>query len=54
VFAKSNIQPNDSFNGWDGNVNGKPAQPDVFVYILEIVCDNNTIIPVKGNITLIR
>ena len=33
---------------------GKTASPDVYIYTMEILCENNTIIPVKGNVTLLR
>lgn len=54
VFEKSNFNPNDAAAGWDGTFKGKPLPPDVFVYILEVVCDNNTALTFKGNIALIK
>jgi gliding motility-associated-like protein len=54
VFDKSNAAPNSANDGWDGNYNGKPLNADVYVYIIEVLCDNNFTIPFKGNITLIR
>ncbi|AEW01728.1 hypothetical protein A4D02_06905 [Niastella koreensis] len=56
VFEKMNFMANDRTpsGGWDGNYKGKPASPDVYVYIIEFVCENNTIVPVKGNVALVR
>lgn len=56
VWEKRNFMANDRTptGGWDGTYKGKPAQQDVYVYIIEFVCDNAQIIPFKGNVTLIR
>jgi gliding motility-associated-like protein len=52
VFQKNNLVPNDAKAGWDGNYNGKKLQPDVFVYQVDVVCSNGSILSYKGNITL--
>ena len=54
VFEKRNFAPNDEASGWDGNFNGKPAPSDVYIYTIQILCDNATLIPYHGNVTLIR
>jgi gliding motility-associated-like protein len=54
VFEKSNFNPNDASAGWDGTFKGKPLPPDVFIYILQVVCDNNTALTFKGNIAIIK
>lgn len=54
VFSKQDAAPNLAGDGWDGMYKGKPAPSDVYVYVMEIVCENNKVIPVKGNISLIR
>ncbi|OQP63157.1 hypothetical protein A3860_25020 [Niastella vici] len=54
VFEKQNFMANDAASGWDGKINGKPADSDVYVYIVELYCDNSNIIPYKGNVALIR
>jgi len=54
VFDKKNVNVNDPASGWDGTFNGQKASPDVYVYILEILCENGEIFPVKGNVTLLR
>ncbi len=54
VFEKKNFSVNDPLAGWDGNYKGKKAKPDVYVYQIEIVCDNGEIIKYSGNIALIQ
>lgn len=54
IFERLNATANNPADGWNGTINGQPASNDVYVYIIEVLCINNTIIPVKGNITLMR
>jgi gliding motility-associated-like protein len=54
VFSKLNLSVNEPGAGWDGRYNGQPLTPDVFVYEAEIICDNNEVFPMKGNVTLIK
>ncbi|WP_169749117.1 PKD domain-containing protein [Flavihumibacter petaseus] len=54
VFEKKNFPANDRSQGWDGMVRGMKAQSDAYVYIIEVICDNGQIVPLKGNVTLIR
>jgi gliding motility-associated-like protein len=56
VFEKMNFVANDRTptGGWDGNYKGKPASADVYVYIIEFVCENAAIVSVKGNVALVR
>jgi gliding motility-associated-like protein len=54
VFQKSNFAPNSAAAAWDGMFNGKPAPSDVYVYTIQILCDNATLISYHGNVTLIR
>lgn len=53
VFYKVNLQPNDAAAGWDGILKGKKLPPDIYVYIIEMVCQNNIVVSYKGNITLL-
>ncbi len=54
VFSKYGAQANDIRGGWDGTFRGKKLSPDVFVYIVEILCEDNTTLTLfKGNIALI-
>ncbi len=54
VFEKNNFSPNKENDGWDGTSKGSPLASDVYVYMIEVLCENSSIIPVKGNVTLIR
>ncbi|MBL7727994.1 MAG: gliding motility-associated C-terminal domain-containing protein, partial [Dinghuibacter sp.] len=53
VFEKREFPVNDPSAGWDGRVNGKKGNSDVYTYFIEIVCENNLLIPYKGNVTLV-
>lgn len=54
VFNKSNFSPNDPAEAWDGTFKGRKLNPDVFVYVIEVMCDNNNTLTFKGNIALIK
>jgi gliding motility-associated-like protein len=56
VYERMNFLANDRSptGGWDGTFKGKPASADVYVYIIEFVCENAAIVPVKGNVALVR
>lgn len=54
VFEKRNFAANSAADGWNGSYKGKAAQPDAYVYFIEFVCENGSIIPFKGNVTLLK
>ncbi|MET0394977.1 MAG: PKD domain-containing protein, partial [Chitinophagaceae bacterium] len=54
MFDRKNFDANDPSAGWNGTFQGKKASADVYVYMMDIICENNTLVPVKGNITLLR
>lgn len=54
VFQKNGGSGNNPLDGWDGNLNGLPLQPDVYVYLIDVVCASNIVFPFKGNVSLIR
>lgn len=54
VFEKRNFMANDASAGWNGTYKGKPASADVYVYVVEFVCDNASVVPFRGNVTLLR
>lgn len=54
VFQKTNININDPLAGWDGTYNSGILTNDVFVYKVDVVCENNQIFSLNGNVTLIR
>ncbi|MDF2187531.1 PKD domain-containing protein [Paraflavitalea sp. CAU 1676] len=54
VFDQTDMQANDLSRGWTGLHKGKPASPDVYVYVMDVVCENNVVLNYKGNVALIR
>ncbi len=54
VFAGNNILPESEKDGWNGKVNNMPQPSDVYVYVIEVLCDNGTVLNYKGSLTLIR
>jgi gliding motility-associated-like protein len=54
VYEKNDFFANDTRAGWDGTYKGRKLTPDVYVYIIEVLCDNNTTLPFKGNVALIK
>lgn len=54
VFERYNFNVNDRSSGWDGSVGGQKLPPDVFVYICEVVCENDQVLLFKGDVTLLR
>lgn len=54
VYERERFQLNDQSAGWDGKMKGVALSPDVFVYTAEMICDNDKIFKLSGNITLLR
>ena len=54
VFEKNDFNANDVNAGWNGTCKGVKLNPDVFVYTMNVICDNNSILSYKGNIALIQ
>lgn len=54
VFSADNMSVNVEAQGWDGTHKGVPLSPDVFVYIIDAVCDSGELMELKGDISLIR
>jgi len=54
VFERKDFPANTASKGWDGTSNGRPAPADVYVYIIEVVCNNAQVIALRGDVTLIR
>jgi gliding motility-associated-like protein len=53
VFEKREFQANDPSSGWNGIYKGQKATPDVYVYQIEIYCNNDQLIKFAGNVALI-
>lgn len=54
VFEQQNFPVNNPMYGWDGKYKGNKPVPDVYVYQVEIFCDNSQIVHFEGNIALIQ
>lgn len=54
MFERKNIQLNDASNAWDGWFMGDSPRPDVYVWVVDAVCDAGDPINVKGDVTIIR
>jgi gliding motility-associated-like protein len=54
VFEKQNLSANNPAEGWDGTINGQKAPSDVYVYTMEVVCENSVLFPFKGDVSLVR
>jgi gliding motility-associated-like protein len=54
VFSASNIAANDASAGWDGTFKGQLIKPDVYVYVMDALCENGEKVVIRGDVTLIR
>jgi gliding motility-associated-like protein len=54
VFEQKDFPVNNPAYGWNGSFKGKKPQADVYVYQVEIFCDNSEIIRFEGNVALIQ
>jgi gliding motility-associated-like protein len=54
VFRRDNFNANEVSSAWDGRFKGRELAPDVYVWIIDVVCDNDTIITLKGDVALVR
>jgi len=54
VFERLNFVPNDVTSAWDGRYKGQPMPSDVYVYVVEVICLNGSVLTSKGTVTLLR
>ena len=54
LFEKTNFPPNTLTYGWDGKIKGKTGAPEVYVYTLEVTCDNLQTYTYKGNVSILK
>jgi len=54
VFEKKDFPVNDPSSGWDGKFKGNRPQADVYIYQVEVFCENGDIIRFDGNLALIQ
>ena len=54
VYEGLDIPANDPGLGWDGTFRGDVLAPDVYVYVLDILCETGEPFSFKGDISLVR
>ncbi len=54
MFHEENFTPGDAEIGWNGEFNGDKMEPAVFAVIAEVVLENDRVVLVKSDLTLIR
>lgn len=54
LHERSNFAPNDKSKAWDGTYQGQVALPEVYVYVVEVLCESGSVIFKKGSVTVIR
>ena len=54
IYQKTNFGINDQQAGWNGTYHGKKADQGVYLYSVDVVCDNSQTMPIKGDVTLMR
>jgi gliding motility-associated-like protein len=54
LFERSGILLNDASNAWDGSYNGAPPRPDVYVWIIDALCETGEPLFLKGDVTIIK
>jgi hypothetical protein len=54
LFERSNIDINDEKNAWDGSYQGDGPRPDVYMYVIEAICETGEPFHLKGDVTIIR
>lgn len=54
LFLAQHIQTNDERAGWDGTFKGLPMNPDVFVWMAELLFIDGTKLLLSGDVTLLR
>ena len=54
IYLKENFLANDQNAAWNGKRQGQFVTPDVYIYMIDLVCENGNIITLKGDVTLIR
>ena len=54
VFEQKDFPVNNPSSGWDGKFKGNRPQADVYIYQVEVFCENGEIIRFDGNLALIQ
>jgi len=53
IFERTNFQADVESEGWDGTMHSKKLPEDVYIYFIEVICNNGSILAFKGDITLL-
>ena len=54
LFEKEKFLPNDATKAWDGSYKGEPPLSEVYVWVVEGICENGKKFNSKGSVTIIR
>ena len=54
VYERYDFPVNNAMYGWDGTKKGIKSNADVYIYQLEVYCQNGDVLTSTGNVTLIR
>jgi gliding motility-associated-like protein len=54
LFEKEKFLPNDATKAWDGTYKGEPPLSEVYVWVVEGICENGKKFNSKGSVTIIR
>ena len=54
LFERQNVVPGDPGTSWDGSFKGQALDPGIYIYYAELSLIDGTVIPVKGDVLLVR
>ena len=54
IFERDNIAINDASNAWDGSYGTSTPRPDVYVYVIDAICETGEPVFIKGDVTIIK
>jgi gliding motility-associated-like protein len=54
VFGAENLEPNQIAAGWDGRIDGAPAESGVYYYTASVLFLDGLVLPYSGSFTLLR
>lgn len=54
MYEHTNFVPDNGATGWNGRFNGKPVNPGVYVYLINVVFEDGRTLNLSGDITLLR
>ena len=54
LFEKSGFNLNDATYGWNGMYQNDTPKPDVYVYVIDAICETGDPVFLKGDVTIIR